>query len=280
VPAETDRPVSGPVPCRCRMRASLCGGADIDALTTADYRETMTARFAGVEALVFDMFGTVVDWRNSVAAEVAVHLRDHVPDLDAHEFADRWRAQYQPSMEQVRSGGREFVRLDVLHRENLETALAEVGVDPASVPTEVLDETNLAWHRLDPWPDAVPGLTRLKERFIIAPLSNANIRLALDVAKRAGLPWDAILGAEVAGAYKPEPAAYLRTAEILGLEPVQVMMVAAHNGDLAAAADLGLRTAFVRRPTEYGPTQTSDLEPTGDWDVVAEDFQGLADKIC
>ncbi|WP_181273950.1 haloacid dehalogenase type II [Brevibacterium oceani] len=239
----------------------------------------MSARFDGVEALVFDMFGTVVDWRNSVAAEVAVHLRDHVPGLDAHEFADRWRAEYQPSMERVRSGGREFVRLDVLHRENLETVLAEMGVDPASIPTEVLDEANLAWHRLDPWPDAVSGLTRLKERFIIAPLSNANIRLALDVAKRAGLPWDAILGAEVAGAYKPEPAAYLRTAEVLGLEPNQVGMVAAHNSDLSAAAELGLRTAFVRRPAEYGPGQTTDLTAEGDWDIVAEDFEDLADQI-
>lgn len=248
-------------------------------LIFSDYRETMTARFDRVEALVFDMFGTVVDWRNSVAAEVAVHLHDHVPGLVPHEFADRWRAKYQPSMERVRSGGREFVRLDVLHRENLETVLAEVGVDPTSIPTEVLDEANLAWHRLDPWPDAVRGLTRLKKRFIIAPLSNANIRLALDVAKRAGLPWDAILGAEVAGAYKPEPAAYLRTAEVLGLEPEQVCMVAAHNGDLAAAAALGLRTAFVRRPTEYGPAQTTDLEPTSDWDVIADDFEDLARQI-
>lgn len=267
------------VPCCCRMRASLCGGPDIDALAASGYRETMTARFDRVEALVFDMFGTVVDWRSSVAAEVALHLRNHVPDLDAHEFADRWRAQYQPSMERVRSGGREFVRLDVLHRENLETVLAEAGVNPASIPTGVLEETNLAWHRLDPWPDAVPGLTQLKERFIIAPLSNANIRLALDVAKRAELPWDAILGAEVAGAYKPDPAAYLRTADVLGLEPNQVCMVAAHNGDLAAAAELGLRTAFVRRPTEYGPAQTSDLEPTGDWDVIVDDFEDLARQI-
>lgn len=239
----------------------------------------MTARFDSVEALVFDMFGTVVDWRSSVAAEVAVHLRGYVPDLDAHEFADRWRAKYQPSMEQVRSGGREFVRLDVLHRENLETVLAEVGVDPASIPDEVLEAANLAWHRLDPWPDAVPGLSRLRSRFVIAPLSNANIRLALDVAKRAGLPWDAILGAEVARAYKPDPAAYLRTAEVLGLAPHQVGMVAAHNSDLAAAQALGLRTAFIRRPTEHGPAQTTDLEAEGDWDVIAEDLEDLASQL-
>ena len=257
----------------------VSGRTDVDGPIHADYRVTMTAGFDSVEALVFDMFGTVVDWRTSIAAEVAVHLRDHVPDLVSLEFADAWRAEYQPSMEQVRNGDREFVRLDVLHRENLETVLRGLGVDPDSIPAPVLDETNLAWHRLDPWPDAVAGLTRLKERFIVAPLSNANVRLALDVAKRAGLAWDAILGAEVAGAYKPDPDAYLRTADILGLEPQQVAMVAAHNSDLAAAQPLGLNTAFVRRPTEHGPDQTIDLEPTGDWDVIAEDFEDLADQI-
>ncbi|MGO2859541.1 MAG: haloacid dehalogenase type II [Brevibacterium sp.] len=239
----------------------------------------MTAEFDSVEALVFDMFGTVVDWRSSVATEVAVRLGDYVPDLDAHEFADRWRSEYQPSLERVRSGERDFVRLDVLQREDLETVLAEAGVDPASIPTEVRAETNLAWHRLDPWPDTVPGLTRLQERFIIAPLSNANIRLALVVAKRAELPWDAILGAEVARAYKPDPAAYLCTAEVLGLAPHQIGMVAAHNSDLAAAQDLGLRTAFVRRPTEHGPGQTTDLGAEDAWDVIAEDFEDLADQV-
>ena len=251
----------------------------MDGQMRSDYREAMNAGFDSVEALVFDMFGTVVDWRESVAAEVAVHLRDHVPDLVPREFADAWRAEYQPSMERVRSGEREFARLDVLHRENLEAVLEGLGVIPSSIPAEVLDETNLAWHRLDPWPDAVPGLTRLKRRFIIAPLSNANLRLALDVAKRAALPWDAILGAEVARAYKPDPDAYLRTVDILGLEPHQVAMVAAHNSDLAAAQALGLRTAFVRRPTEHGPEQTTDLDPSGAWDVVADDFEDLADQI-
>lgn len=239
----------------------------------------MGARLEGVEALVFDMFGTVVDWRESVAAEVATHLAEYLPTVDPREFADLWRAEYQPSMERVRNGSRPFTRLDVLHRENLETVLDRLGVDPATIPPPVLDEANLSWHRLNPWPDSVPGLTRLKERFIIAPLSNANVRLALDVAKRAQLPWDAILGAEVAGAYKPEPAAYLRTVEILGLEPDRVAMVAAHNSDLAAASDVGLRTVFVRRATEHGPNQTSDLVPDGPWDVVAEDFENLADQI-
>ena len=239
----------------------------------------MSTGFDSIEALVFDTFGTVVDWRTSIATEVDVHLCDHVPDLDAHDFADRWRAEYQPSMERVRSGERDFVRLDVLHRENLESVLVSLGVDPSSIPAEVLDAVNLAWHRLDPWPDAIAGLTRLKERFIIAPLSNANVRLALDIAKRAGIPWDALLGAEVAGAYKPDPQSYLRTAEILGLEPHQIAMVAAHNSDLAAAQALGLRTCFVRRPAEHGPGQTTDLAAEGEWDVVADDFEDLADQI-
>ena len=239
----------------------------------------MDAAFAQVEALVFDMFGTVVDWRESVAAGVSTHLGVYLPSIDTHEFADMWRAEYQPAMEQIRNGSRPFTRLDVLHRENLETVLDRLDVRPGTIPPSVLDETNLAWHHLDPWPDAVPGLTRLKKRFIIAPLSNANVRLALDVAKRAHLPWDAILGAEVAGAYKPEPAAYLRTVEILGLHPDQVAMVAAHNSDLAAAQAVGLRTAFVHRPTEHGPDQTADLAPEGNWDVVANDFEDLADRL-
>jgi 2-haloacid dehalogenase len=239
----------------------------------------MVTGFGSVEALVFDMFGTVVDWRTNVAAEVASLLGEYVPSLDAYEFADAWRAEYQPSMERVRKGDRPFVRLDVLHRENLDTVLEQFGTDPTSIPEHVLAEVNLAWHRLDPWPDAVAGLTRLKARFIIAPLSNANVRLALDVAKRAELPWDAVLGAEVTGAYKPDPAAYLRTADVLGLEPHQIAMVAAHNSDLAAAEDLGLRTVFVRRPTEHGPDQTTDLAADGEWDVVAEDFEDLADRI-
>lgn len=239
----------------------------------------MYAGFPQVKALVFDMFGTVVDWRESVAADIAPFLDQWLPGIDPHEFADAWRAEYQPSMEQVRNGSRHFVRLDVLHRENLETVLDRLGVDSGNVPSADLAEVTLAWHRLDPWPDVVPGLRRLRERFIIAPLSNANVRLALDVAKRAHLPWDAILGAEVAGAYKPDPAAYLRTVETLGLQPGQVAMVAAHNSDLAAARAVGLQTAFVHRPTEHGPDQTTDLKPEADWDVVADDFEDLADRL-
>ena len=155
-------------------------------------------------------------------------------------------------MEEVRSGRRPFTRLDVLHRENLEASLPEFGINPSAVPPFALEALNLAWHRLDPWPDSVPGLARLQRGFVIAPLSNGNIRLMLDMAKRAGLPWDAILGAEIAQAYKPMPEAYLRTAEILMIKPEQVCLVAAHNDDLSAARRCGLRTAFVPRPTEHG----------------------------
>jgi 2-haloacid dehalogenase len=167
----------------------------------------------------------------------------------------------------------------VLHRENLEALLPEFGIDRGAVPPSELDVLNLAWRRLDPWPDSVPGLTRLKRRFIVAPLSNGNIRLMLDLAKRAGLPWDAILGAEIAQAYKPSPEAYLRTVETLMLKPEQVCLVAAHNGDLAAARRCGLRTAFIPRPTEHGPRQTTDLGPEQDWDVLATDLMDLAGQL-
>lgn len=235
----------------------------------------------GVRALLFDVFGTVVDWRSGVAREATPFLRRRgAESVDPLAFADAWRASYQPAMEQVRSGRRPFTRLDVLHRENLETILPDFGIDPATVPALELNELNLAWHRLDPWPDAVAGLTRLKTSFIIATLSNGNIALMLDMAKRAGLPWDAILGAEVVQAYKPMPEAYLRTADVLAMRPEQICLVAAHNGDLAAARKCGLRTAFIPRPAEHGPNQTTDLRPDQEWDVVAADFGALAEKLA
>ncbi|MBW8267922.1 haloacid dehalogenase type II [Caldovatus aquaticus] len=234
----------------------------------------------GVRALVFDVFGTVVDWREGIAREAAPFLARHGrADLDPRAFADAWRARYQPAMEECRSGRRPFTRLDVLHRENLEAVLRAHGLDPAGIAEAELDALNRAWHRLDPWPDVVPGLTRLKARYVIAPLSNGNVALLLNMAKRAGLPWDAILGAEVAQAYKPQPEAYLRTADILGLAPGQVALVAAHNGDLKAARACGLRTAFVPRPREHGPGQTSDLAPAEAWDVIARDFEDLAARL-
>ena len=234
----------------------------------------------GVRALVFDVFGTVVDWRSGIARAAAPFLARHGGSgIDPRSFADAWRRRYDPAMDEVRSGRRPFVRLDVLHRENLFSILPDFGIDPAGVPKVELDDLNLAWHRLDPWPDVIAGLTRLKARFIIAPFSNGNVILMLDVAKRAGLPWDAILGAELARAYKPSPEAYLRTVDILAMRPEEVCMVAAHNGDLAAARACGLRTAFVPRPMEHGPGQTTDLDPTQEWDVVARDFGELATKF-
>jgi 2-haloacid dehalogenase len=239
----------------------------------------MTAR-GSVEALVFDVFGTVVDWREGVARDLAAFLRRHgAAGADPRALADAWRRRYQPAMEECRSGRRPFTRLDVLHRENLDAVLADQGIDPRAVAADELDALNRAWHRLDPWPDAIPGLLRLKKRFAIAPLSNGNVALLLNMARRAGLPWDAILGAEVAGAYKPRPEAYLRTADILGLRPGEVCLVAAHNDDLKAARACGLRTAFVLRRTEHGPAQTTDLAPADDWDWVAGDFVDLAVQL-
>jgi 2-haloacid dehalogenase len=236
--------------------------------------------FVDVQALVFDVFGTVVDWRSGVARESAAFLDRYAPNADPAAFADAWRRRYGPAMEEVRSGRRRFVRLDVLHRENLEAALRDFGIDPASVPASELDALSFsAWRRLDPWPDSVSGLTRLKRRFIVAPLSNGNIRLMIDMAKRAALPWDAILGAEIAQAYKPAPEAYLRTAQTLMLEPPQICLVAAHNDDLAAARRCGFRTAFILRPTEHGRGQTIDLKPEQNWDAVAIDMEDLATQL-
>jgi 2-haloacid dehalogenase len=232
---------------------------------------------ATVRAFVFDVFGTVVDWRSGISREAATFLVRHGrPDVDAGAFADAWRARYGPSMEEVRSGRRPYVRLDQLHRENLEAVLEKFEIALPAVPPEELESLNAAWHRLDPWPDALAGLTRLKRLYTIAPLSNGNIALLLNMAKRAGIPWDAILGAEVAQAYKPDPKAYLRTAEVLGLSPEAVCMVAAHNDDLKAARRCGFKTAFVPRPTEHGVGQTSDLFPSSDWTFVAPDFEALA----
>ena len=249
----------------------------------------MTARRVGVaaarddevQALVFDVFGTVVDWRRGVARALAEFLPAHGrPDLDPFALADAWRRRYQPAMEEVRSGRRPFTRLDVLHRENLEAVLRDHGMDPAAMAEADLDHLNRAWHRLDPWPDVLLGLYRLRRRYFLAPLSNGNILLLANMAKRAGLPWDAILGAEPAQAYKPDPLAYTRTAEILALRPHQLCLVAAHNADLKAARAAGLATAFVPRPMEHGPGQRIDLAPSEAWDWVAEDFCDLAARLA
>jgi 2-haloacid dehalogenase len=222
-----------------------------------------------VRALLFDVFGTCVDWRTSIQRVAA---RFDLPE----SFADAWRAQYQPQMETVRSGARPWVNLDVLHRIGLDMVLGELEVDLADRYRQTLVR---AWHQLDPWPDTVEGLTRLKAAHIIAPCSNGHIAQSVNLAKHAGLPWDAILGAEIARAYKPDPRVYAASAAALGLEPGEVCMVAAHNPDLQAARALGFRTAFVARPREHGDGQTTDLEPDADYDLVAADFLALADHV-
>jgi 2-haloacid dehalogenase len=232
---------------------------------------------ANVQALLFDVFGTVVDWRSSLIDDLGRFAAGKGIAADWAAFADGWRALYQPAMEEVRSGRRAWTILDVLHRESLDRLLAEFAI--AGLSEADRDHMNRVWHRLRPWPDAVPGLQRLKSRFIIGTLSNGNVGLLTRMAKHAGLPWDVILGAETARAYKPLPQAYLANAALLNLEPHQVMLVAAHNGDLAAAAAAGLRTAFVARPAEHGPHQRRDLEADRAWDVVAASFPGLADAL-
>jgi 2-haloacid dehalogenase len=228
----------------------------------------------GVGALVFDVFGTVVDWRSSLIEEMTRFGAERRLNADWGAFADDWRNLYQPAMEEVRSGRRPWTILDVLHRESLDKLAPKYGLE--GLGEAELAHISTVWHRLKPWPDAVAGLSRLKSRYIIGTLSNGNVGLLTRMAKHAGLPWDVILGAETARAYKPLAQAYLASAQLLNLPPAQVMLVAAHNGDLAAAAACGLRTAFVARPTEYGPHQKRDFKADREWDVVADSFISLA----
>ncbi len=232
-----------------------------------------------IRACLFDVFGTVVDWRTSVSRDLAGFAKQKgITGVDWTEFAVEWRKLYQPSMDEVRSGRRAFTILDVLHRESLDKLIARYGIKGLSEAD--VEHINRVWHRLDPWPEAVKGLTRLKTRFVIAPCSNGNIALMVNMAKRAGLPWDCILGAETARAYKPMPEAYLTSCRQLALAPASVMMVAAHNNDLNAAKAQGLKTAFVPRPAEHGPGQTTDLAADPACvDVPAKDFVDLAAKL-
>jgi len=229
-----------------------------------------------VKALVFDTFGTLVDWRNGVAREAERILKPMGHDLDWLAFADAWRKEYDPSMEEVRSGRRPFVKLDILHREILERIRSRFMLEKLDEPT--LAELNLAWHKLDAWPDVGPAFARLHKRFLMAPCSNGNIALMADVGKRNNLPWDAILGSEIAQGYKPQPKVYLMTCEAFNLKPEQVMMCAAHSRDLSAAQKLGLRTGHVGRPGEGGPG-TGEAEPQGSFDVVGKNFHDFADKL-
>ncbi len=230
-----------------------------------------------VKAVLFDVFGTVVDWRTSIIRELEAFGAAKGISADWTAFTDDWRGLYQPSMEEVRSGRRPWTILDVLHRESLEKLLTKYEI-PELTEAEK-QHLNKVWHRLSPWPDSVPGLQRLKSRYLIGTLSNGNVGLLAWMAKNAGLPWDVILGAETSRAYKPLPQAYRGAMETLGLGPGEVMLVAAHNSDLEAAAAQGYATAFVARPTEYGPHQTKDLKAERDWDVVTDSFLGLADAL-
>ncbi len=230
-----------------------------------------------VDALVFDVFGTCVDWRGTIIREAERWSRELGRPVDGAGLADAWRANYDPSMEEIRAGRRAFTLLDTLHRETLNKIAPRFGLGGLDEAT--MDRLNRVWHRLDPWPDTVPGLRRLKSRFLLAPLSNGGVALLARMAKRAGLPWDLILSGELFQGYKPESKVYLGAARLLDLDPSRVMMVAAHNGDLAAASKLGLRTAFILRPTEYGPKQTTDLAPGGAWDFSCDSMEELAEKL-
>jgi 2-haloacid dehalogenase len=229
-----------------------------------------------VKALFFDVFGTLVDWRTSIAREAEALLKPKGVTLDYFAFADAWRGEYQGAMEEVRAGRIGFSKLDILHRRNLERTLERFGV--SNLSEEQRRTLNLAWHRLDAWPDVPIGLARLKRGYVIAPVSNGNISLMVDLARRNGFPWDAILGAEIAGDYKPKPRVYLAAAEAIDLKPEACMMVAAHSSDLGAAAAVGLRTAHVARPNEHGPGR-GEAVPTIAVDLAVQSVEELAAKL-
>ena len=233
--------------------------------------------FAMVKAMTFDVFGTVVDWRSSIVREgEQVTARTGI-EVDWPQFADAWRAGYGPAMRQVRTGDLPWTKIDDLHRMILDGLIPEYGL--TALTDAERDDLNRVWHRLAPWPDTVSGLTRLRTRYVLATLSNGNVALLVNMAKHSGLPWDAVLSAELAHRYKPDPEVYLTAADLLGLQPDQVMMVAAHQGDLRAAAALGFKTAYVPRPLEYGPDREIDTTPDPSFNIIASDFNDLADRL-
>jgi len=232
-----------------------------------------------VKVLVFDTFGTVSDWRGSVARMGArLAAQKGIEGVDWDAFARAWRAGYRPGMARVQSGERPWTSVDVIHRERLEEILPQFGMGDAFSEDEKAD-INLFWHRLDPWPDSIPGLLRLKQKFLIAPLSNGSLILLSSMAKRAGLPWDFVFSSDTFKAYKRDAAVYLGAIDLLGLEPGEVMMTAAHNDDLEAARSHGMRTAYVNRPYEYGPDQSKDFEAESEWDVITDTIIGVAEKM-
>jgi 2-haloacid dehalogenase len=229
------------------------------------------------KALAFDTFGTVVDWRSSIISELEAFGETHGVQHDWAALADGWRKGYLPAMDRVRRGELPWTKIDDLHRMILDELLREAGI--TSVSDADVDHLNRAWHRLDPWPDSVAGLTRLKERFVITTLSNGNMSLLTNMAKRAGLPWDCVISADLFHHYKPDREAYLGCADLLDVAPGELMLVAAHPGDLRAARDAGLMTAYVTRPLEYGPNQRAHKVTDGEFDFTATDFLDLADQL-
>ena len=230
-----------------------------------------------LKALFFDVFGTLVDWRSGVAREAERLLAPLGFACDWPAFADAWRGEYQAGMEEIRSGRFPFSKLDVIHRRNLDRILPRFDLSQVQEP--VLRELNLAWHRLDAWPDVPVALAWLRPHFLLAPLSNGNISLLVDLARRNGLPFDAILGAEIAGDYKPKPRVYLAAAEAFDLPAQSCMLIAAHSSDLAAAGALGFKTGHVARPNEHGPGR-GESEPKVQVDIAAADLGALADVLC
>lgn len=233
-----------------------------------------------LEVLFFDVLGTVVDWRGSIAKEVEPFLARHATaEIDAGEFADAWVGRYDASVDGVRSGNRPFVTLDDLNLENLNDTLEVFGIASNQVPQAELQHLNRAWHRLQPWPDSVAGISRLKDRFIVAPLSDGHTRLMVNLAKYGGLPWDTVLGADVSRAYKPMPQVYLRACELLGVEPKNAMLIAAHDYDLDAARRCGLKTGYVTRADANDPSRPTNSLVSGDWDCQATDLLGIAGLV-
>lgn len=229
------------------------------------------------KAFGFDVFGTVVDWRSGVIRDASRFLeRIDRKDISAALFADAWRARYLETMAAYAASGRGYVTLDVLHREMLERTFAEYAIEPSSLDPDLIDTLNSSWHRLDPWPDAVAGISRLKANFPVVTLTNGNIAMMLAMARRSGIPWDALLGAEVSRAYKPDPAAYIHTAEMLGIAPRDLCLVASHHADLAAARACGLATAYISRPWEFGGAPAPDASLAQDWDWACDGIDELA----
>ena len=240
---------------------------------------TATGATTKIKAIVFDTFGTVSDWRGSITRMgEALARKKGVTGVDWEAFARAWRAGYRPGLKAVIAGKRPWTPVDVIHRERLEEILPQFGLDGVFSEDEKAD-INLFWHRIDPWPDSIPGLLRLKKKFLIGPLSNGSLMLLTSMAKRAGIPWDFVLSSDMHKAYKRDPEVYRNAIRLLGLEPGEVMMGAAHNDDLQAARAEGMATAYINRPTEYGADQVKDFKAEDDFDVVAESMEEVADAL-